>query len=70
MQHKASRWAIGIVCVLGLVLVYLFQRYEFAATLGVSGKMNQFYVNHKSTKADLVKVVLHEEYHAACLCVV
>jgi exosortase F-associated protein len=45
MRHKASRWAIGIVCVLGLTLVYLFQRYDVAASVGVSGKMNQFFVN-------------------------
>ena len=45
MQRKASRWAIGTICVLGLALVYLFQRYDVAAGLGITGKMNQFFVN-------------------------
>lgn len=45
MPRSAVRWIIGLGCVTGLVLVYLFQRYDVAGILGVEGKLNRFFVN-------------------------
>lgn len=45
MQPKFSRWIVGAICALGLVLVYLFQRFDLASGLGVTGSLNRFFLN-------------------------
>lgn len=45
MQAQVSRWLIGVICAMGLLLVYLFQRYDVAAALGITGNMSRFFLN-------------------------
>jgi exosortase F-associated protein len=40
-----KRWIIGSFCILGLLLVYLFQKLDPASALGISEPINRFLFN-------------------------
>ena len=41
----ATRVAIGIFCISGLVAVFLFQRFDLAGLLGIEANINKFLLN-------------------------
>lgn len=44
-NNQVVRWIIGIGAVMGLVAVFIFQSYDVAGSLGVSGKTPRFITN-------------------------
>jgi hypothetical protein len=45
MQTKATYWLIGFISVIGLLGVFLFQRVDIAAYLGIGGPVGKFIFN-------------------------
>jgi exosortase F-associated protein len=44
-MNKGIRILIGVVCGAGLVFVFLFQRIDVAALLGLDDRMTRFFIN-------------------------
>ncbi len=44
-RQTRVRWVVGVLAITGLVLVFLFQRFDVAGTIGVEGNTWKFLVN-------------------------
>jgi exosortase F-associated protein len=45
MSSKQTRWLVGIISVSGLILFFLFQKFNVASSIGISDKTAMFVFN-------------------------